>query len=818
MGRRANAWAAWIGAAVGLYGLAAVIGFAGHVRRLAQVQTGRDASMALSSAVAFIFAGLAVTLAAWAALRSRSGISNRLARQLARGLALASGVLGGLGIAENLADFNLGLDWPSLHYWLGDPALRPGRMALLTGIGLVCLAAGVWLLPAQGRRARPRCWILILAAAAAATAGLIGYWLDIETVITFHGMPAQSVYAAICVLALCLALAFLASRRSMRETWSQMAANKRILVLAVTVLLVVVAGSGVSSLIMMQHMSRRDAATNLSLRRDERAQHIRSLIEEARERGVEFTRDSDLLATLAGRPVDGHLLVPREFDSVRVVRSEGEIEFSSGQTVTAEQTIQLPRAPAAELLWHSGFYLRQQIPVTYGAHSGTAILEQPLPLLASIGMDTDSWGKTGEMGVCGLPYPTSPNLECFPQRLSRHPYWIAKQLNGAERAMTKALENQSGVEMATDYRGQRVLAAYAPVPGTGLGLVVKMDTSELYTPTRRQIEVMLPLLAILMAAGLILLHFQVRPLVQELERTRSDAVRSEARFRAAASSSPDAFYIVEAERDAHGAILDFRLAFANENGARLAQVDMDRSAPARLSQLPHLNDGGFLAKLRHVVDTRQPLEEELQLPNQPGIWLHRHAGALGDGAAVTVRDISGRKQAEEQLRNMAQRDPLTGLANRRAFLAQLGHAMAASRRLRHQALLALLYLDLDRFKEVNDTWGHDQGDRLLREVGHRIAECVRTSDMVARLGGDEFTILLQNLEGPEDAERVVSCLFDALRAPVRLDRTAVATTFSVGVAYFQGEDIEADDLLRRADKAMYEAKRAGRNDYRVYAA
>ncbi|MGH9518822.1 MAG: diguanylate cyclase domain-containing protein, partial [Terriglobales bacterium] len=271
-----------------------------------------------------------------------------------------------------------------------------------------------------------------------------------------------------------------------------------------------------------------------------------------------------------------------------------------------------------------------------------------------------------------------------------------------------------------------------------------------------------------------------------------------------------------AERDpVSNRITDFHLSFANDNGARLAGATHNSN---RLGAMPHFAHSGFYEAFLRVITTQRALDDEMTLADRPSTWLHRQVVALGDGVAMTVRDISERKRAEEQLRHLAQRDALTGLANRRTFLAQLEHAMAASRRLRHQALLAVLFLDLDRFKQVNDTLGHAQGDRLLQTVAERLSGCVRSADTVARMGGDEFTLLLENLEGREDAERVVHCIFRSLESPVVLGNASIMTSASIGVAYYEGEELSPHDLVARADAALYAAKRAGRNDFRVFAA
>ena len=184
----------------------------------------------------------------------------------------------------------------------------------------------------------------------------------------------------------------------------------------------------------------------------------------------------------------------------------------------------------------------------------------------------------------------------------------------------------------------------------------------------------------------------------------------------------------------------------------------------------------------------------------------------GDSGLFTgvVRDISERKELEAQLARQALHDPLTGLANRSLLLDRLEHALA--RLPRHAGALALMFLDLDRFKLVNDSLGHDAGDELLIQTAERLRAVVRCEDLVARLGGDEFVVLCEDLPDPGDAEAVAARIVAALNAPVHVRGRDIRAPASVGVVTDVGERT-ASELLRDADAAMYQAKEQGRGRY-----
>ncbi|MBJ7330223.1 MAG: GGDEF domain-containing protein [Solirubrobacteraceae bacterium] len=189
--------------------------------------------------------------------------------------------------------------------------------------------------------------------------------------------------------------------------------------------------------------------------------------------------------------------------------------------------------------------------------------------------------------------------------------------------------------------------------------------------------------------------------------------------------------------------------------------------------------------------------------NDPGV----------DGILLNVRDVSDRLALEAQLRHQAFHDALTGLANRTLFEDRLLHALQASRR--REALLAVLFLDLDDFKTINDSLGHVSGDEVLREVAERVGRCLRSADTAARLGGDEFAILLEHVHDEAEALMVAERLLSELGPPIVVDGRELSVAGSVGVA-FAHEDATVDELLRNADAAMYAAKANGKNTVEVF--
>jgi diguanylate cyclase (GGDEF)-like protein/PAS domain S-box-containing protein len=304
----------------------------------------------------------------------------------------------------------------------------------------------------------------------------------------------------------------------------------------------------------------------------------------------------------------------------------------------------------------------------------------------------------------------------------------------------------------------------------------------------------------------------------KLQRARNALRESEERYALAALAANDGLWDWDLVRDRCDFSPRWRAMLGLENTPLLplAREWLDRVHPDDAQRLREEIE-------THLAGRSARLESEHRIRHADGGWRWmlvralalREGGTRASRLAGSMTDISLRKQAEDELRRAAMHDALTGLANRAYFLESLERAVARVQR-RPDKTIALLFLDLDRFKQVNDSLGHPAGDRVLSTIARRLAGCVRPGDVLARLGGDEFAVLLDDLHEPDDAQRIAVRMQECLHVPLVVGATEVVVTASIGIAFGSSSLEAAEELLREADLAMYRAKASGKARYEVF--
>ncbi|MCC6774918.1 MAG: GGDEF domain-containing protein [Gemmatimonadaceae bacterium] len=286
---------------------------------------------------------------------------------------------------------------------------------------------------------------------------------------------------------------------------------------------------------------------------------------------------------------------------------------------------------------------------------------------------------------------------------------------------------------------------------------------------------------------------------------------SETRFRAATDGSLDAFYVLRAVRDGMGVVMDFEFVDLNARAETLLGHRREMVLGQRLCELiPTNRSHGHVDKYRRVLETSHVLEEEFEVEARGyhAAWIHHQVVPLDDGVAITSRDITERKQQEEALRALSLIDELTGLYNRRGFLTLAQQQLKQARRGHRE--LVLLFIDMDDFKEINDNFGHSEGDAALVRASQILKHTFRDSDIVARVGGDEFVVLATDT-GATGSEVIISRLRQELRERNERDGYPYRLSFSVGASRFDPEAPPSiEELMVAADHMLYAQKRQKR--------
>ncbi len=303
--------------------------------------------------------------------------------------------------------------------------------------------------------------------------------------------------------------------------------------------------------------------------------------------------------------------------------------------------------------------------------------------------------------------------------------------------------------------------------------------------------------------------------ITERRRAEEALRESEARFRAMAEHSTDWIWSCDTQG---------RHLYCNPRGVANLGYSVEAFLAMEADSLVHPDDlPQFHETFEHALSTRQGWQNVvLRWRHRNGSYrtfesnaspLFNEAGRL-IGFQGVDRDITERRQAEARIEFLAHHDGLTGLPNRVLLRDRFEHALAMAERSRSR--VAMLFLDLDNFKRVNDTLGHAAGDQLLLQVVTRLSDCTRESDTISRQGGDEFILLLNDIPDPEIVERIASKILVKLAEPVEINGHELNAACSIGVALYPDDGSSFDTLLQKADAAMYNAKGAGRNTYHFF--
>jgi diguanylate cyclase (GGDEF)-like protein/PAS domain S-box-containing protein len=414
--------------------------------------------------------------------------------------------------------------------------------------------------------------------------------------------------------------------------------------------------------------------------------------------------------------------------------------------------------------------------------------------------------RQGEQGLLGM---VGEDGVVRALRIGNQQSW-GQRYRGGDGDGTVTLTT-NGIDDVMRYSGSRALSGFPLVAVAGLAESEQMTL--FHQQTRTWLWIAGAGSALLIAAVALLSTW-----AWQMTKARRREQSAQETYAAASEASPDAFFVLRHVHAEQGRITDFTISTTNRRAEQLTRLCKEELAGQSMSlRLTSTLGASIFEDLAAVARGGAPHEAEWQASR--GLlaerWLHRQAVAVENGVVLIVRDITERKLAEQRIRHVALHDELTGLPNRSLLRERLEQAIDAAAQ--GARSVALAFLDLDGFKLVNDTLGHQAGDELLKIVGVRMAHCLNDGETLARFGGDEFVILLPNPgAGPAAALPLLEQVRQAVTAPILVAGQEVQISASIGVAFYPQDGIDASALMMHADVAMYCAKDLGSNNVKSY--
>ncbi len=614
--------------------------------------------------------------------------------------------------------------------------------------------------------------------------------------------------------------------------------SRRITILGALILVVLTLAAGVVVFAIMQRNAKSILSTSLELSLQNRARFFQLSLENRVDRVVTIATRPFLIQQIKAfggdqsnkkavamlqRGLDSFLLTG--FSALAISDSNGRVIAHSGNFVESPQlAIPIKMRIPAEVLWQNEIMLSVRTVFSdHGKPVGYLRAQAKMPALSKDLFDIPSLGRSGELAFCA---PLSgKNMQCLPTVLHPKPFQFVHRLVKDEPLpMDYALSGEAGVISASDYRGHGVVAAYMPLSTTGLGMVLKIDQAELFQPVKHQLMYVVPTLCAMVLFGMLMLRWLVSPLInkvvtseREMRKANALLADKETRIRAVFDNVDDGIIVINAsgavESVNPGAerMLGYRADELIGQDAGMLMPEATRIQPVKhIRQYLETGRSAIIGAVREITASRK---DGTCFP----IDLRVTAMKIGDADLFIgiMRDITERKQNEEKIVHLATHDPLTDLPNRHLMLDRVRQAISHAER--HEGVkVALLFVDLDGFKQVNDSHGHDVGDLLLVEVSARIQAVLRKEDTIARQGGDEFIVALPNIKQPLGASVVAEKLLQALAMPYQIEGHEIRISASIGLALYPDNGTDVEELLNRSDTAMYAAKMAGKGVYRYY--
>jgi diguanylate cyclase (GGDEF)-like protein/PAS domain S-box-containing protein len=736
-------------------------------------------------------------------------------------------LMGFLTLSQNMLHYTLGIDQIFASGDIDTFNPNPGRMGNSPGV-LFMLVGSVFALWSQ----KPNKLLALLTKTAILAmlflglSSLAGYWLKLEFLYHTHSFLRMSIYGALNFSVLSLGLWAISHRTMNLIPFYYNRDDRKILLVNLSILFIVALIGELSGFSVFSNQSEAILKNNMQESLSRRVNAFNDDVNDALKEisgvvsGTSFINVLNNSSTNVAKELS-LIFMSRGFSAVAVKNAAGESIYHSGNfssSFSSVAQLHLAVPYEAELFWDHGWILR--VAKILDEQRGSVTVELPLTNINRWYENSDDLGSSGQFFICASQ--KSDQIVCASRTRDTIPVIGLYDARNKNVSMHRALNGKIGEVVEMDPNHTEVFSAYSPIGSFGLGAIVKMDTAVLYAPLRGQLDIIAPIFLLSLFVGTLLLTWQLLPLVRKIliseKRALNSNVRlqeSESRFRSAFDMSAIGMALVGLD----GKWLRVNPSLIETLGYTEAEfLAMDYQRIACMEDLDRcqrslrqLESG----KIQSIRAEKRVLTKDNKL-----LWVLVNASLVQDGNhkplnfIFQIQNIDVQKHAEERLKQMAYHDPLTGLDNRSEIEKNINSAVFSSRLSHHG--FALLFLDLDHFKEVNDNYGHDAGDFLLKEVARRLRATVRLTDKIGRLGGDEFVLMLMNVVDMKTVSTIAKTILQAMALPVLIDETEVHVTVSIGISLYPDDGLSMETLMKHADIALYCAKEFGKNNYQFF--
>lgn len=809
-------------------------------------------SMVPNTAISFIFIGIGLSL-------SFTSFHYRIILQQIIFLIVL--ILTTASLSQDIFHYKLGIDHWLLTSWMDDPNPAPGRMAPNTSIGFM-LSSLIGILTPYGKK-RPIAVIiqfLTLIVFLIAVIGILIYSLNLEFIFGWYRYTRMALHTALGLVITSVALWESWGQSDWYKEFYRGKEDKKIILITGTILLCITLISGFGGVASLTYLNLISSQQSLKYSLENK---VNVLIEEVNliQQNISFAINNSILSEAILHPYKINnlkkaedFLNKKEFTEVQLKDSKNNLLLDKENIIEdAESSVLLNLPYQATIFWNNGFWLKFTSPVNQeknGAAIGSVTSKIPLKAFNKIYQNYNNLGDTGELVICSK---LKENYAlCFPSRFTSNAFVMRLVSNGKLLPMQYALDGKTGAINTIDHHNHNVIAAYSPIDNTNLGIVLTIETSEIYKPLRDQLQFILPTVFLLVCCGLILLNWQVAPLVRKVFFSEKEALEANKKLARknleihllrelgsllqSCQNLPEAvtliiqqgcrlfpnisssLYLMNDSYDQLESILTWgnvehsEKAFKPNDCWALRRGSMHNVGNSTIDLVcfhSKMMDGKIFSSACIPMLAQTDLiglfylEWNPEQKNQVDIDL---AITLSEQLALAISNIKLR----ETLRNQSIHDPLTGLYNRRYLEETISREV--NRAKRNSLPFAICILDVDKFKEFNDTFGHEAGDIVLQGLGTLLNSFIRVGDTACRYGGEEFVIVL-----PETSMK------DALKQAERLHQQVShlqlnyqqkilgKITISIGIAIYPEDGVDSQSLINAADIALYQAKNSGRN-------